>query len=274
MENSEILLKFIEQRKVSCYKLSQSTGISESTFSKWKSNPTSKIDLSVVQKIAAYFGVSLSDILECNQPCATVPSLSPQEQDLLNNFNQLSEIDKTRVSERAETLAELAAERAAEQEKKAAESVPSSADERPTPQKPLPFPAEPDPEQDEEEKCYIDIFSLPASAGTGVYLDDESKEPIQIVNTDIAERANYAVRVSGNSMIPKYNDGDIVLVETCQCIDVGEIGIFIVNGEGYIKKYGGDRLISLNPKCKNIIFHKGDSVYCRGRVLGVAEVVE
>ena len=92
--------------------------------------------------------------------------------------------------------------------------------------------------------------------------------------TPIAKRANYAVRVSGDSMEDTYRDGDIVLVETCPDVAIGEIGIFIVNDQGYIKQRGKDKLISLNPKCDDVPIHKGDIVYCRGRVLGKAEVIE
>lgn len=199
-------------------------------------------------------------------------TLTDTEKNLLEVFNKLSSDDQIRISERAETLAELAAERAAEQAKKEEETAQSSADPRSAPQEPLTFPTEP--EQDEEEKFYVDICSLPASAGTGVYLDDSSTEPLQIVHTDIAERANYAVRVSGDSMEPRFFDGDIVLVETCPSVEEGEIGIFIVNGEGFIKQYGDNCLISLNPKRKDIQLHEFDTVYCRGRVLGIAEVVD
>ena len=225
-------------------------------------------------KISEKFQLSLDFLIKGENIQGNI--LTDTEKNLLEVFNQLSNDDQIRISERAETLAELAAERAAEQAKKEEETAQSSADERPTPQKPLTFPTKPEPDQDEEEEkyCFIDIFIMSASAGTGVYLSDDSKEPIKIVRTDSAERANYAIRVSGDSMIPKYNDGDIVLVETCQCINIGEIGIFIVNGDGFIKKYGGNQLISLNPECDNIILHEDDSVYCRGRVLGVAEVVE
>lgn len=221
-------------------------------------------------KISEKFQLSLDFLIKGENIQGNM--LTATEKSLLEVFNQLSSDDQIRISERAETLAELAAERAAEQAKKAEETSPSSADARPAPQNPLPFPTEP--EQDEEEKFYVDICSLPTSAGTGVYLDDSSTEPLQIVHTDIAERANYAVRVSGDSMIPKYCSGDIVLVETCPSVEVGEIGIFVVDGEGFIKKYGGDRLISLNPKYDDILLHEYDSVYCRGRVLGVAEVVD
>lgn len=105
-------------------------------------------------------------------------------------------------------------------------------------------------------------------------LDEGFTEPMQIKPTSIAERANYAVRVSGNSMEPEYYNGDIVLVKTCPDVDIGEIGIFIVNDQGYIKQRGKDKLISLNPKSPDVDIHEGDVVYCRGRVLGKAEPIE
>lgn len=242
-------------------------GLSKGNTSSWKKGGNPSADILI--KIADELNCTV-DILLGRKHCC--PNLDEDEAVLIENFSKLGEKDKGKVLERAETLAELAAERAAEQAKKEEVTAQSSADERPAPQKPLPFPAEQ--EQDEEEKFYVDICSLPTSAGTGVYLDDSSTEPLQIVHTDIAERANYAVRVSGDSMTPKYHSGDIVLVETCPSVEVGEIGIFVVDGEGYIKKYGGDRLISLNPKYGDILLHDYDSVYCRGRVLGVAEVVD
>ena len=116
--------------------------------------------------------------------------------------------------------------------------------------------------------------ALAAGAGTGVYLDESRTEPLKIVHTNIADRANYAIRVSGDSMEPKFHDGDIVLVETCPSINIGEIGIFIVNGEGFIKQYDGNTLISLNPKRKNIHLQEDDTVFCRGRVLGIAETAK
>lgn len=71
-----------------------------------------------------------------------------------------------------------------------------------------------------------------------------------------------------------YYDGDIVLVETCPDVAIGEIGIFIVNDQGYIKQRSEDRLISLNPEAPNVDIHEGDVVYCRGRILGKAEPIE
>lgn len=71
-------------------------------------------------------------------------------------------------------------------------------------------------------------------------------------------------------MEPVYFDGDIVLIEEQAAIDVGEIGIFTVDGKGYIKKYGGDRLISLNTAYDDIVFsaHDDDRIRCVGKVIG------
>ena len=42
----------------------------------------------------------------------------------------------------------------------------------------------------------------------------------------------------------------------------------MLNGESYFKKFGGDRLISLNPEYNDIVFGAGDNLKCFGRVLG------
>ena len=69
-------------------------------------------------------------------------------------------------------------------------------------------------------------------------------------------------------MEPIYFDGDIVLVKKQDTIDVGEIGIYTINGKGYIKKYGGDRLISLNAEYDDIEFADDDCIKCNGKVIG------
>lgn len=231
----------------------------------WKKGAIPRSD--IVAKLALRLNVSTDFLILGSNSNAR---LSKQEIELLNYFANLSDEDKGRILGKAETLAELAVERetkklATEQSKKAVKISVPAADEQPEPE-------DDEPEQDEE--FFIDLCSLPASAGSGVQLDDGFTEPMQIKHTSIAERANYAVRVSGNSMEDKYYDGDIVLIETCPDIEIGEIGIFIVNDQGYIKQRGEDRLISLNPEYDDIFIHEEDVVYCRGRVLGKAEVIE
>ena len=52
-------------------------------------------------------------------------------------------------------------------------------------------------------------------------------------------------------------------------IIVGEVGIFVVNGDVYIKELGNSCLISHNEKYKPIRIGENDSVYCCGRVMGI-----
>ena len=80
-----------------------------------------------------------------------------------------------------------------------------------------------------------------------------------------SDLVSYAIGVNGRSMEPAFYDGDILLIEpTCQ-IEVGEIGIFIVDGEAYVKKLGKEELISLNRGHPNISLTEYSN--CMGRVV-------
>ena len=117
----------------------------------------------------------------------------------------------------------------------------------------------------------LDFYNYPASAGTGNFLETETPDEIVVNECAEAEAADYVIPISGDSMEPTYHDGDKVYVEKCDSVDIGEIGIFIVNGDAYIKELGNKCLISHNSAYKPIKLGASDSVYCCGRVLGVVE---
>lgn len=114
----------------------------------------------------------------------------------------------------------------------------------------------------------LPLFDLPVSAGTGVHLDGESSENIRIEYNEKTRDADFALRISGNSMMPKYSDGDIILVNSKIYPEVGELGVFICDGQGYFKKFGGDRLISLNPEYKDMLLSSFTDVSFRGGIIG------
>ncbi len=106
-----------------------------------------------------------------------------------------------------------------------------------------------------------------ASAGPGYDLtDDDAWEIIKIPDTPEASEADFALTIEGDSMEPDYSDGDIVLVKQQPDVEIGQVGVFIVNGEGYIKERGESCLISRNPARGNIY----DEALCVGKVLGKA----
>lgn len=105
-----------------------------------------------------------------------------------------------------------------------------------------------------------------ASAGTGqILFDMPPTKRIEIPDIPEYRKADYAIGVNGDSMEPVYHDGDMLLVEMSDEIRVGEIGIFSLNGECYVKKLGKGELISLNPKYANIPLN--ESAKCMGRVI-------
>ncbi len=124
------------------------------------------------------------------------------------------------------------------------------------------------PTVNEFAKRIISLYNLPVSAGVGVFLDESTAEEINIPDNVKTKPADYALRIKGNSMEPKFHDGDILLVQECDSVEEGELGIFILDGDGYFKVYGGDRLISLNKDYGDILLKDFDNAVCAGRVVG------
>lgn len=96
------------------------------------------------------------------------------------------------------------------------------------------------------------------SAGLGEYADEEilGWEP---VDEKYATDDYFFLRVKGDSMSPKIEDGDLILIRRQASVDSGDIGAFLVDGEeGYVKKvkYDTDYItfISLNPDYEPITF--------------------
>lgn len=86
---------------------------------------------------------------------------------------------------------------------------------------------------------YIDmpVSTLSVSAGTGAFLDEGNFEKISFPKDTVPEDAEFGIRVSGDSMMPVYQDGQIVWVCRCTELNPGDVGIFTYDGEGYLKVY-------------------------------------
>ena len=115
-------------------------------------------------------------------------------------------------------------------------------------------------------------FYPAVSAGRGVDLTgiDDSKQ-IKVVSNIYTRQADYVVRVDGESMAPRYHHGDKLLVQEVDDTDVGEIGIWFVNGLHYVKKKGEGKLISLNPEFPDVYTTESYDQLCQGRVIGILD---
>lgn len=164
--------------------------------------------------------------------------LTEDEQELLKYYKKLPEKEQIRLISRAETIADMYSEIAPE---------------------PIP------------PMIIIKHSVYKVSAGTGEMLSDSDDwDEIEVPDTSEARRADFCLTIHGNSMEPVYYDGDIVLVKQQNKVERGQIGIFVIEGCGYIKKFGGDRLISLNEEYDDIMLadYDPDDIRCSGLVIG------
>ena len=117
----------------------------------------------------------------------------------------------------------------------------------------------------------LPLFDLPASAGKGSFLDGESYEMIE-VGTEVPENADFGIKISGDSMLPRFLDKQIVWVQKTNYLENGEFGIFFLDGNSYIKKFqdlpGNVALLSLNPAYAPIPVKEGSTFKIFGRVGG------
>ena len=213
----------------------KNSGISESAYKKWeKSSPKSD----TIIKLASTLNFSIDYLLTGKEP--TIPA---EYQFIISSYQELSKNNKQLLQDILTSMIEIQLE--------------------------------------EERRSQIKVITIrlmrnKVSAGIGYDLNfnsDDDFKNIKVLDTPEAESADFAVTVEGESMSPNFHDGDIVLVKQQNNIDIGQIGIFTIDGDGYIKEYGEDCLISHNPKYPYIYPEEYQEVKCYGLVLGKTTII-
>ncbi len=240
-----MLLGKREQRELTDY-----LQLKNVAFSEWKSGKSKSYRKYLIE-IADFFNVSLDYLVYGKES----QELSEDEHRLISNYRKVNAVEKAMISERAAALAEQA-----DRHKNATITPLKHTDNTVLM-----------PENDVKEYIYLDFPEDAVSAGTGEYLSGSYTIKLRVPSTELTRQADYALRISGDSMQPDYLDGDIVLVSADEQLRIGDVGIFILNGEGYIKEYGGDRLISYNDKYRDIVFKDDDECRSCGKVIGKLE---
>ncbi len=115
----------------------------------------------------------------------------------------------------------------------------------------------------------IPLYDLPVSAGTGQFLDSSDYTLLEVDET-VPLSATFAVRIRGDSMLPRFLDRQIVYVKQQQTLEPGEIGIFLLDGDAYCKmlsQEGGRSLVSLNPAYRPIPIGEYSELRILGKVV-------
>ncbi|MDL2294443.1 XRE family transcriptional regulator [Ruminococcaceae bacterium OttesenSCG-928-D13] len=116
----------------------------------------------------------------------------------------------------------------------------------------------------------IRLYEVPASAGTGEFLDDGQYRMVD-VGDEVPQDATFGLPITGDSMEPRYISGQTAWVKKQETLENGEFGVFSLNGNSYIKKLedlnGRVRLISLNNEYAPIKVMEADNLKVFGKVV-------
>ena len=189
--------------------ISEITGISISSLDKITSGNNTNPKLETVKLICGALGCKLSDLLDDDN---SKEEFTLQEVNTIKKYRTLDEYGKELVT----AVIDIEYKRCTYK-----------------------------PEPNRDDLIEISINYAPVSAGLGDELEDyEHWEKVSVPLTPESRKADFILCVDGDSMEPKFSNGDYLLVRKQPAVDIGQIGIFDVDGKGYVKKYGGDKLIS------------------------------
>lgn len=111
-------------------------------------------------------------------------------------------------------------------------------------------------------------YDDPMSAGTGQPAGYGYGHNLLLIK-EPPPGTSYVAPIAGNSMEPTYMDGDRLFIQACYSINVGEVGVFLMDGQQWVKELGNGELISHNPDYEPRPMT--EDIRCQGRVLGVCD---
>lgn len=247
LEKLDLLMDRYELNKRT---LSQKSDIPYTTIANWYKRGYESLTLPTLRKLSTYFNTSLDywckeEITDPNYGKSHGFEVEYNEMDQIKKYRELDSHGKEMVDF---TLLK-------EWERSTANSKQENAS---APQGDIHIPS---------NMRIINYYYRLASAGTGqIVFDVPPTKRIEIPNIPEYKKVDYAIGVNGNSMEPVYHDRDTLLVEMTDEIDPGDIGIFLVDNESYVKKLENGELVSLNPEYDNIPLTENSK--CMGKVVG------
>lgn len=119
----------------------------------------------------------------------------------------------------------------------------------------------------ESQFLYLDIFPISSDEADNA-VSSLGTPALKVKNTSMSQNSDFLVRIPGDSMLPRFSDGDLLLIKKQNTLKSGDYGLFRINGRYYIRQYGIDRLISLNTEYRDIFISDNDDFKIIGKILG------
>ena len=250
----EIINKLKKEKGLTNAQIAKMSGVTLSTLDKITAGINTNPKLDTLQAICRVLGCRLDDFDDHSRNQILDPFVSSAEISHIKKYRTLDEYGKETVDivldreiQRVKDIHSLTEQAAAAKEAQSAEL-------------------------DESQIVDIMHFLTPVSAGTGmVAYDVGGFDNLQVFSNAYTRQADFCVTVRGNSMEPRFQDGDIVMVREQDDVEFGEIGVFVVDGNSYIKQKGDGRLISLNKSVPDVYINPYHSFDCQGKIIGVLD---
>ena len=119
-------------------------------------------------------------------------------------------------------------------------------------------------EQNKKPKLFITIRGY-VSAGTGEWLEDEVVDEVSYEG--VIPEHDFAVKVNGDSMLPLFEDGQVIFIKATSDVRDGQVIVCQVNNEAFVKKLSSNKLVSLNKKYEDISISDTDDFKIYGVVV-------
>lgn len=215
--------------------LARETNISKSTIYGIIKRNNKKVDLSILETIAAHLGVSIDYFFDSEGEAS--PTLSERELQMIGQFRTLDR----RGQQAIEALMKVELQHA-----KKSPSPPQS-------------------------RLMLPVYVFPAAAGDPLFADNDF-DHVDFPANQVPKGADFGIRIRGDSMEPTVADGVVVFVKRVEELNTGDIGVFMIDDEAACKRFSMDNgsvsLLSDNPDYGTIQVSDYQRFAIVGKVLG------